>query len=84
MLLCESTPRFVEKLKGGMLGAPSKPSAAGAEHSHPWPGHPYPGRGGGGQRCEKGPNLRTKFSENNFKFVFPQKMLSKCNAKVVK
>ena len=35
------------------------------------------------QRCKKGPNLRTRFAENNFKFVVPQKMLSKCHAKVI-
>ena len=35
------------------------------------------------QRCTKGPNLRTRFAENNFKLEFPQKMLSNYHGKVV-
>ena len=32
---------------------------------------------------KKGLKMRTGFTENNFKFMVPQKMLSKCHAKVV-
>ena len=36
-----------------------------------------------GTEVKKGPKLRTRFAENNFKIVVPQKMLSKCHAKVI-
>ena len=35
------------------------------------------------QRCKKGPKLQTRFAENKFISLVPQKILSKCHAKVI-